>query len=326
MLALGRFRFLVMPILLVMLVAAGAGSAQAAFPEKRVNIIVPWGPGGGVDVTTRVFAKHAEKYLGQTIVVQNITGGGGSVAFTHVIKAKPDGYTLVMGASPLIVTSHTIEGVAYDYSSFEPIGMITFDPVLILVKTGSDFDMSFAEFLDYAKENPGKILLGVGSHWGSHDFARAQIEMATGLEFQRIVFTEGGREGVTALLGGHLNATIAYYAEARSHIEEGTLKAIAVGGMERSPFLPDVPTLMESGIDLRLGTWRGLLAPADTPEEVLGVLRDVFNKTAEDPEFLKDFEQSGNVAFVMEAEEFGKMMAEEDAAVQKVVEKLKAEQ
>lgn len=321
-----KFRSATVVSLMVLLVVATAGCALAAYPEKPINIIVTWGPGGGVDVTTRVFAKHVEKYLGQPMIVQNVEGGGGSVGFTQVMKSRPDGYTLTMGASPLMVHPYTIDGVAYKYSSFEPVGMLTFDPVLLLVKTGSNFDMEAKAFLEFVKNNPGKVLLGVGSHWGSHDFARAQIEMATGLEFQRVAFSAGGKEGVTALLGGHINATIAYFAEARSNIQEGTLKVIAVGGMKRSPFLPEVPTLKELGIDLELGTWRGILAPKGTPEEVLKVLRDGFTKITNDPEFLEDLEKSGNVAVIAGAEEFGAMMEKEDVAVQKVVEKLKAEQ
>ncbi|MCJ7772093.1 MAG: tripartite tricarboxylate transporter substrate binding protein, partial [Desulfobacterales bacterium] len=295
------------------------------YPQKAIEIIVPWGAGGGVDVTTRVFAKHFNKYIDQTMVVLNVTGGGGSVGLTQAFKSKPDGYTLTMAASPLTLHKYTIQGVQYDYSSFEPIGMLTFDPVMFIVKTGSEFDMSFKDFMKYAEENPGKVLYGIAGHWASHDFARAQFELATGLTFQKVFMDTGGALTVVTLLGGHIDICTAYIAEAKSHLDEGTLKVIAVAANERSQFAPDVPTLKELGIDLVAGTWRGILAPKGTPEDVLKVLRDAFKKTTEDPEFLADFEKAGNIPLILEADEFGKLMEEEDIIVQPIIEKIKAE-
>ncbi|MBR2748856.1 MAG: tripartite tricarboxylate transporter substrate binding protein [Firmicutes bacterium] len=304
---------------------SGEPEPTTDFPNKSIEMIVPWGAGGGVDVTARVFAPFFEKYLGQTVVVQNVTGGGGSVALTQVANATPDGYTCTMSASPMINHKYTVEGVTYDYTSFIPIGMVTYDPLLLIVKTGSDFDKPWDEIVAYAKDNPGKILYAVGSLMGSHDMARVQLEMATGLSFQKVAFSEGGGDTVTNLLGGHVDMGTAYYSECASQLEDGTLKAIWVASADRSEFAPDIPTLKELGTDIELGTWRGVFVPAGTPDDVVAILRDAFEKTIVDPEFLEELNKHGNAAIFMSADDFYERLKEETESIGQVCELLKAE-
>ena len=295
------------------------------FPVKNIDMVVPWGAGGGVDVTARVFAPYFEKYLGKNVVIQNVTGGGGSVALTQVVNATPDGYTCVMSASPMSNHKYTVDGVTYDYSNFKAIGMVTYDPLLLIVKTGGKFDTSWDEIVSYAEENPGKILYAVGSLMGSHDIARVQLEQATGLSFQKVAFSDGGGDTVTNLLGGHVDMGTAYYSECASQLEDGSLKAIWVAYGERSAYAPDVPTLKELGTDIELGTWRGVLVPAGTPDEVVAILRDAYEKTIADPEFLKALDAAGNAAIFKSADEFYEMMKEESVSLKEVCELLTAD-
>ena len=324
---LARFFYVFFATVALAWLACPVTPAQAAtnFPNKPIQMIVCWGAGGGVDVTARVFGKYFEKYIKETVVIQNITGGGGSVGFTRVVGSRPDGYTLTMAASPVIQHRYTIDGVQYSPDSFDTLGMVTFDPVFLVVKAGSKYDMPAQDFFNLVKKNPGKILYGVGSHWGGHDFARAQLVLESGLEFQKVTMTKGGAEVVTNILGEHIDCGTIHYAEGGSHIQEGTLKVLAVSSDQRSALAPNAPTYKELGYNLHLGTWRGVLAPKGLPADVLAILRDAFDKAAADPALAQDLSKIGVPPVFLNWEKFATLMREEDASIKKVVDLLKAE-
>jgi len=311
---------------------AAAPAEKSYFEGKTVTLICPWGAGGSVDLAGRIASQYAEKYLGATIVVENVTGGSGSVGYTEVLNRAKDGLTLAIGASPLVTHTYLLEGVTYDYDSFVPVIHTTKEPNMIVVRADSKWaDMTAQEFLTYAKEHPGEIVMGVGGHWASHDVARAALEIVSGIQFKKVAF-DGGSQVVANVLGGHVDCGFNYYAEFKSQVDSGELVVLCGTGDSRHPYLPDVPTIGEVGESLgetwdldTIGSWKGILAPAGTPEEALEELRAAYLAATEDPEFLAAMDAAGLPVIVMEAAEFGEMMAVDSAAAEKIANQLKAE-
>lgn len=306
-------------------------SKENYFAGKTVSLICPWGAGGSVDLSGRILAKYAEKYLGCTIVVENITGGSGSVGYTEALKRGNDGLTLAIAASPLVTHTYLLEGVTYDYDSFEPIIMTTKEPNMIVVKAGSKFDIPAVEFLKYAKENPGKVLMGVGGHWASHDVARAALQLESGIQFKKVAF-DGGSEVVANILGGHVDCGFNYYGEFKSQVDAGEFVVLAGTGDTRHPYLPDVPTLNELSKEFgeewnlsTIGSWKGIAAPKGTPQEVLDALRNAFYQASQDNEFKAAMEEAGLPYLVYDWEKFGKLMADDSAFAKNITAKLKEE-
>lgn len=309
-----------------------AAAAKPYYEGKTINLICPWGAGGSVDLAGRIAAQYAAKQLGTTIVVENVTGGSGSVGYTEALKRKADGTTLAIGASPLVTHTYLLEGVTYDYDSFEPIIMTTKEPNMIVVKGDSKWaKMDGKEFLLYAKEHPGEIVMGVGGHWASHDVARAALEIQSGIKFKKVAF-DGGSEVVANVLGGHVDCGFNYYAEFQAQVASGELVVLCCTGDTRHPYLPDVPTINEIGAELgeswdlsTIGSWKGILAPVGTPQEAIDELRAAFFAATKDPEFLAAMDAAGLPVIVNEWEDFGKLMTADSAAAAKIAEQLKAE-
>ncbi|MBW2147495.1 MAG: tripartite tricarboxylate transporter substrate binding protein [Deltaproteobacteria bacterium] len=310
--------------LAALLVFGFSPSVPAAdYPVKPVQLIVPYSPGGSLDRTARIIAKHAEKYLGQKVVVVNRTGASGSVGFTAIAQAKPDGYVLGMGATPLIQHHLLLEGVTYTYKSFTPVVMCSYDNNTFTVKAGSPIDKPWKEFLAYMKAHPNEIPIGLGGHWSSLDLARAAFELATGTSFRRVQF-KGGAKAVASVLGGHTMATTAYQDEIYDHVKLGKLRILTFMSEKRMANFPDVPTMKELGYDVVMGVWRGVIAPNGLPDDVKKKVIEAFDKTIKDPALKADFEK-GKVPYVYKnAEEFGKIRAQGHEKITKIVQTIKA--
>lgn len=292
------------------------------YPTRPITVVVPFAAGGGVDVTARVWAKYASKVLGQPVNIENKTGGGGVVGHTAGATATPDGYTLTMITTPLTWQYLTSDGVNVTPDSFEPIAQVTVDPNVIIVKTGSPLDMPVKDFIDYLKANPNKVKMGVGGRWATHDLARGLLQVSTGVEISPVFF-DGGSQVITNLLGGHVDAGFPFFTEFASHYKAGTIKVIASASDAKHPFLPEVPTLKENGIDVVAGTWRAIAAPKGTPSEILAILDDVTNKIMADPEAKAEFEKAVIAPIYLGAADFKKVYDADAQRYKTVVEQLK---
>ncbi|HEX7125622.1 MAG TPA: tripartite tricarboxylate transporter substrate binding protein [Thermodesulfobacteriota bacterium] len=293
--------------LLIGLLIAGLGAALPAFaaetyPAKPVEIIVPYSAGGGVDLTARILAEHAKAHLGQPMVVVNRTGGGGAVGFTAGAQARPDGYTLTMMTNAALSDEFLVKGARYNYRSFTPLLQVAFDPAVLVVKKGGPYDLPLEGFLDAARKNPGQIRIGAGGNWSAQDITRALLEREAGVRFARVPFP-GGAPAVTALIGGHIDAAVAYISEFKGHYDAGTVRPIAVTGEARSPFLPNVPTFAELGVPLPVGVWRIVAAPAGTPPEVVRTLEAALLKGVNEPAAREAFRKAGVNVSVRDAAE-----------------------
>lgn len=272
--------------------AVGENTAKADdFPSKPLKIIVQYGPGGGVDVTARLLAKYAEKYLGQNIVVENRTGGSGVLGLTALANSDPDGYTLGLIFPNTAVEKYLLEGVTYSLDSFEPIVQINFDPAFLVTKTGGPYDKPLSEILEEAKTKD--INMGIGALWQGFDFVKLLLAKETGSEFTRIGY-EGGAAVAKALLAGDVDLGMLFPTEWVNYYESGDLKGIAVASEERWPGFEEVPTFKELGIDIGdMGVRRFLVAPKGIEDNRLAILEDAFLKALNDPELKAEYKAVG---------------------------------
>lgn len=308
-------------VLVVVLAFIAAIPVQAAgFPEKEIQIIIPWAPGGATDLVFRALAASTEKYLGQAVVIVNKAGGGGAVGYVEGMKAMPDGYTLVTAVTPLTILPHQVK-TAFTYKDFEPIINVVQDPAMFLVRSDAPWK-DVKEFLDQAKKNPGMISVGnSGAGGGVHLIALA-FEKAMGVKFNHIPFSGGG-PSVTALLGGHINAVSVSPPEGISQVQAGKLRIMALFSETRFDMFPNIPTCKEQGVNFAMGQWRGLAAPKGTPPAVIQKLHDAFKKGMEDAGFKKNAKDMAVNLEYMSSSELGKTMAADHEFYGKLVKEIK---
>lgn len=214
------------------------------------------------------------------------------MAYTKVLQAPPDGYTIGQMAISLVTDQYLVPGVQYKYDSFRPICQIAADPNCLVVKKGGPYDKALDEFIAFAKQNPQKIRIGVSGNWTNHDYVREQIEMATGVKFQR-VSVKGGAQIVMSILAGDLDAGVPYPSEIAGQVDSGQLKVLAHSGLQRLAAWPDVPTFTEKGIAVDLSVWRILAVPRGTPDNIAKGLYDIFEKAMNDPDLKKAYKDAG---------------------------------
>ena len=308
-------------VLVVVLAFIAAIPVQAAgFPEKEVQIIIPWAPGGATDLIFRAVAAATEKHLGKAVVIVNRAGGGGAVGYTEGAQARPDGYTLTSAVTPLTILPHQVK-TAFTYQDFEPIINVVRDPAMFLVRSEAPWK-DVKEFLEQAKKNPGMISVGnSGAGGGVHLIAMA-FEKAMGVKFNHIPFSGGG-PSVTALLGGHINAVSVSPPEGISQVQAGKLRIIALFSEKRFDMFPNIPTCKEQGVNFAMGQWRGLAAPKGTPPAVIQKLHDAFKKGMEDAGFKKNAKDMAVNLEYLSSSDFAKVMAADHEFYGKLVKEIK---
>ncbi|PWQ99645.1 tripartite tricarboxylate transporter substrate binding protein [Leucothrix arctica] len=267
----------------VTITAVSAVSAQAAdFPSKPITIIVPYGAGGGTDTTGRFLANEAEKYFSQPIAVVNRSGAGGTVGTTAAAAAKPDGYTLYFGASDALVTAPHSLKVPYTVDNFRGIVGVSYAPSSIAVRTDSPWK-TLDDFL--AEKGTDTIIdrghSGVG---GVHHTLLKSLFLETGIKFRDIPF-QGGSKAIAALRGGHVDLIGGTPGSMMASVEAGEIRVLALSSAEQLDAFPGVPTFKEKGVDIVATVEWYLLAPKDTPDEVVAILEEAFMKAASSDEF-----------------------------------------
>ncbi len=308
-------------VLAVVLTCVAAIPVYAAdFPEKEVQIIIPWAPGGATDLVFRAVAAATAKHLGQAVVVVNRAGGGGAVGYTEGAQAKPDGYTLTAAVTPLTILPHQVK-TAFTYKNFDPIINVVSDPSMFLVRAEAPWK-TMKEFLEQARKNPDMISVGNSGAGGGVHLVALAFEKAAGVKFNHIPFSGGG-PSVTALLGGHINAVSVSPPEGISQIQAGKLRIVALFAEKRLDMFPAVPTVKEQGVNFEMGMWRGLAAPKGTPPAVIQKLHDAFKKGMEDAGFMKNAKDMAVNLEYLSPGDFGKKMAEDHEFYGKLVKEVK---
>ncbi|WP_373764361.1 tripartite tricarboxylate transporter substrate binding protein [Delftia acidovorans] len=264
-----------------------------AWPARPVNLIVPFPAGGTTDVLARALGQELSKSLGQPVVVENRPGAGATLGADHVAKAKPDGYTLLMGAVHHTIATSVYRRLGYDFQKdLAPITVVAVVPNVLVVNPQVPAK-TVQELLAQARAQPGKLAYGSnGAGTGQH-LIGAQFESMGGVQLLHVPY-KGSGPLTTDLLGGQIAMSFDTVTPVLPHIKAGKLRALAVTTARRSVALPDVPTLDEAGLKgFDMGTWFGVLAPAATPREVLARLGTDMNRIIESPQFRRKMEEIG---------------------------------
>jgi len=273
----------------------GAAHAQGAYPARPVKLIVPFAPGGSTDLAARLVAEYGSRELGQSIVVENKAGAGGSTGMEFVARAPADGYTLGMATVSTHGSNPAVYGRKLRYhplKDFAPVTNVATTPSVFAVHPGTPA-RTMKEFIALVQANPGKYSFaspGIGSLGHAnieHFMALAKLEMLH-------VPYKGAGQAMTDAMSGQVTAITDNLPSALPNITAGKLRALAVLSEQRSPALPDVPTYGELGFpQMGSGGWFGVVAPAGTPPEVIARLNAAFHKAMKHPEFIKKMDESG---------------------------------
>ncbi|WP_341891395.1 tripartite tricarboxylate transporter substrate binding protein [Variovorax sp. YR752] len=261
-----------------------AWAQPGSYPQKPIELVVPWQAGGGADVVGRAFGAAVAKHLSQPLIVVNRPGASGVLGLGEVVNAKADGYKIVLSSTELTFLNHL--GLAkFSYKDLRPIARLNADPAAVVVRADSPY-ATLEQFIEASRKTESNIRVGNAGHGSTWHMAAAALAEKTGAVFNHIPYP-GGAPAVLALLGGHIDAVTVSTAEVSSYVAAGKLKALAVmadarvaDGFER------VPTLKERNIDLSIGIWRGLSAPRNTPDDVMVVLKTAAAKAVKEPVWL----------------------------------------
>ncbi|MBX9590391.1 MAG: hypothetical protein K2X43_13875 [Hyphomonadaceae bacterium] len=271
-------------------------AAQSSYPEKPINVIVPFAAGGPTDVVTRILGEHMSRTLGQQLVVENVGGAGGSTGMTRVANAAPDGYTLGVGnmgtqsAAPALYPN-----LKYNPStSFEQIGIANYTPQTVVAKKGTAAK-DLKEFLAYLKASSTKLSYGHAGVGSISHVSGTVFNSQFGFK-PALVAYRGTAPALNDLVGGQIDYMVDQSLNVIPQIKAGTIKAYAVAAPARLEALPDVPTTKELGVDFIFSAWNAMVAPKGTPKAIIDKLVDALNKALDDPNTIKRYVELGSTA------------------------------
>ena len=306
---------------LVALAASVALSAVAAWPEKSVNIVVPFPPGGSTDTIARAMAQHMGEKLGQAFVVDNRPGATGTIGATAVKRAAPDGYTLLVASlGPYVIAPHLVKNVPYDaVKDFDYLSLPVQAPN-VLVASPAQKARTLAEVVAALKAQPGKISFASSGNGSSDHLSAELFWQQSGTTGVHVPY-KGGAPAINDLLGGQVDFSFQNVNAVLPHIRAGKLTAIAVTGDKRSHVLPDVPTLAEAGVKgAEIYSWQGMAAPKGLPADVKKKLADAAIQAINEPTLKKRLTDQGMEIVANTPEEFTAFQAREYARWKTLIE------
>lgn len=259
------------------------------YPERAVEFIVPWSPGGGSDTLMRLVSGNIAPFLGVELPIINMPGVGGTVGLREASRRAADGYTISQVHEGLLVATETgVTDLAWD--DFDPIALMTASPQFLVAHPTEDYG-TFEEFVEYATAHPGEITMGVTLGGVPHLHA-AMIEQAYDLKFKYVGY-EGTGERIRALVGGNLDIAIGDISSSLQFVQSGDLVFLAAGSTDRLAATPDVPTFTEMGKDLELVVTRGIVMPKGAPEEARDAMEAALEAMAADPTYIEQTKNAG---------------------------------
>ena len=273
-------------------------AAAQAFPSKPLRIIVPFAPGGATDVLARLFGGEMQKSFGQSVVVENKPGAGGNIGAEAGAKAPPDGYTLTLVAHGFMsVNPHVYKSLGYDsIRDFAPVTQLVTAPLLFVTNPGALPAKNLREILDFAKANPGKLVIGNGGSGTAQHLAGELFSSMANVNVVHVPY-KGSAPATTDLLGGQTHAMLDNMVTLIPHVKSGKLRAIAVSTPQRVATFPDVPTIAEAGVPgYDAGTWYGVCAPGGTPADVVAKLNAELVRAMKLPEVSAKIAEMGLIA------------------------------
>ena len=295
------------------------GVAQAAYPEKPITLIVPWPPGGASDVTPRSLLKTMSEELKQPVIIVNRPGAAAVVGTLEMERAAPDGYTIGTYSYSQTLTNFTAPNPP-SLANVVPVAKVMYSPATLTVNANFPAN-NLAEFVRYAKANPGKVRsANSGKGASAHIFAEA-FDQITGIKETHVPFN-GYAPAITAVAGGHIEATCIPVGDVHAMVKAGKLKMLAVAMQERHYLYPNVPTMKELGVNLDTGNWVGFVAPKGVSEEIIAKLDRAIDKALKSPEVVSSWREMGNVTTYLNYKDFAKWLVPHVAETRALVESL----
>ena len=285
--------------------------AQTNYPTKSVRIIVPSSPGGGTDTVTRLLAQHLSEKLGQQFYIENRPGAGSMTGIEAGARATPDGYTLLVAASTMTSLHVVREKMRYDaVKDFEPITLLVSVPNVIVVHPSLPVT-TFAELIALAKKQPGQLSFATPGFGSTVHMAMELLKSSAGIDMLHVPYN-GVAPALTDVIAGRVPVMLVNVASAKSHLDAGSVRALAVSSLKRASALPNLPTVAESGIpNYEAIQWFGLLAPAGTPKEIVARLHEEAIVALKTERIVKWMATEGGDVGGNSPEEFSKMIASE---------------
>ena len=284
----------------------GSAVAQEIYPSRAVTFINPFPPGGAADVVARPLAAVLEPLLKQPVVIETKAGAAGQVGAQFAASAKPDGYTLlvhIVSISGFAEVDKVYDRpVKFTRDDFIPIARFIADPMVIVVNDQQPYK-TLKEFVEDVKKKPNELIFSSSGLHGALHLPTALFLKAAGLQMKHLP-TNGGGPALTALIGNNSQMLVSSIAAASGQMKAGKARALASFGAQRSPTLPDVPTMKELGYDIEFYLWVGLFAPKGTPEPIVAKLREASKKAAADEKFVQAMKNIGQEVAYLDQPEF----------------------
>ncbi len=293
------------------LIALGATSAAAqSFPARPIKLVVGFTPGGGVDINARLLAGKLSELLGQQVIVENKPGAGTNIANEFVAKAAPDGYTLLMNTSAVTINMSLYKNPPFNtLRDFAPVAVFS-DSQNIMVVNAAKPLRTPADVIAAARAKPGALTYGSAGAGSTQHLTGELFKLQTKTDVLHIPY-KGSAPALTALMAGEVDMVFINVPAILSHVKSGRLRPLAAAGARRSEIMPEVPTLRESGVDLVMALWYGVLAPAGTPKDIVAKLAGAVNKAAFAPDIKQRLLDQGAEPVGSTPEQFGAVLRDE---------------
>ncbi|MFY2003628.1 tripartite tricarboxylate transporter substrate binding protein [Achromobacter xylosoxidans] len=306
-------------LLAAVALSIGAASAAAAYPDRPVVLVNPYAAGGPADVVARSLARALEKRLGQPVVVENKPGGGASIGTGFVARAKPDGYTLLLGTSAGHVVTPLMQKTVYDgVKGFAFCSVVAVQPIMLVVNPSRGI-RSVPELIARAKAEPGKWSYGSAGVGGATHLGAELFQQVAGVQLNHIPYA-GASPAVNDVVGGQTDLAMLNLSASLPFIRQGRLVALAYASDKRSPLLPDVPTLAEAGVaGADAATWYSLAAPAGTPADIVRTLSDAVRAVNDDPDYRRVMQEQAIALMALSPREADAYVAKDLADMRRLL-------
>jgi tripartite-type tricarboxylate transporter receptor subunit TctC len=289
------------------------------YPSRPIRMIVPYPPGGSLDITMRIVAPKMREVIGQNVIIDSRPGADGNIGAELVARAPADGYTVLIHAVPLVVNPSLRRKLPFDVNKdFVPVSLLTASP-LVLVVNPSVPAKSVKDLVAIAKKSPGKLTYASAGNGSNLHMAAELFNIVAGTKMLHVIY-KGGGPALVAVLSGEVDLSYLNIAAIMAYAKSGRLRALAITSKKRSPLMPDVPTVAESGAPgYEFVSWAGALVPAGTPGNIVTALYEAFAKALHTPVAEKRFAEQGTVIVASSPDEFAKFFKAELAKWAKVV-------
>jgi tripartite-type tricarboxylate transporter receptor subunit TctC len=299
--------------------------AQSDFPNRLINLVCPYPPGGAVDQAARSIAQSLFKVWNQAVVVNTKPGAGGAIGMQAVANASPDGYTLLVTAPALLSVpeSERLFGKtpSLERSQFTPLALLSADPVLFVVKADSPWK-TFEEFVAHAKKNPDKVPYSSSGNYSNIHLPVEMVAQSAAIKLLHIPYSGGG-PAITAVLGGQVAMTAGVPGVVLPQVKAGSLRALLTTGAKRHPQFPDVPTAIELGYkNAEFYLWAGVFAPAKTPDQLVQKIRNDISRAVQDVEYLQSSEKMGVLVDYRDGKDFNDFLNKDQERISNTIKRI----